>query len=73
MALAKPQAALLCPAPCPGDSLLVDLDDDDIGVTTDGAIFDVFLMVAGGGIDRHDDFFAAAVAEVACVVNHGCD
>jgi hypothetical protein len=48
----------------------VDLDDDQVWVTTDGAILDVLLTRSGGWIDWHDNLFTTDIADVSCIVLH---
>jgi hypothetical protein len=48
-----------------GLALVIDFDVDDVGAATDGAVFDIFLGLAGRKVDRYDDFLAAGVANVS--------
>jgi hypothetical protein len=48
----------------------VDLDDDQVWVTTDGAILDVLLTRSGCWIDRHDNLLTAEIADVGSVLLH---
>jgi hypothetical protein len=56
--------ALLPLGPDAGGFVFEELHVNDIWRTTDGAVFDIVLRVAAGGIERDDDLFAAVVAEV---------
>lgn len=40
-------------------ALIIDLDVDDIGSATHGAVFDVSLLVSLRKIQRDDDFLTA--------------
>jgi hypothetical protein len=37
---------------------------DDVGVAADGAVFDILLLGAGGGVQRDNDLLAAGGADV---------
>lgn len=55
-------------------AVLVHFEMDDVRAAANGAIFDVLLFGAGGKVDRHDDLFAARVAQVGRLIVHGfCD
>lgn len=48
-----------------------DGDTQLVRRTTDGAVFDVVLLVPFARIDRNDDFFAAVRADVSGVEHRG--
>ena len=71
---ALPTAAVGSLGVCPNPWRLVaaeEFDVDDIRVAADGAVFDVLLLGAAGGIERDDDGFAAGRAGVGRVVGAG--
>ena len=49
---------------------IVNLDMDQNRPAADGAVFHVFLAMAGGRVDWYDDFFTAGVADIADFVLH---
>ncbi len=51
-------------------SIAIKFDADDIWVAAHGAVFDVSLRTAAGGIDGDHNLFAAGIADVGDVV-HG--
>jgi hypothetical protein len=57
-------------SPNAGISIAVDFDVKDIGPATDWTVFDVFLDGTLRQVDRHYDFLATGIADVAGVVHH---
>ena len=51
--------------PRPAPRRLLNLNMNDVRMTADGAVLDIFLARPGRQIDRNDDFLAAGVADVA--------
>jgi hypothetical protein len=47
-----------------GCSVFVEIDANHIRTTTYGAVFDVLLLLPGGGVDWNHDLLAARIAHV---------
>jgi hypothetical protein len=56
------------PSPCL--ALFVNLNMNHVGTAADGAVFHILLRRTARRINRHDDFFAAVVANVGRLVVH---
>lgn len=56
--------------PNPKFALTVEFYVDHVGMTADGAIFDVLLALACRKVERDDDFLATRVADVGSFVLH---
>ena len=67
----RPKAGSFYFACCPDFTIMIDFEPDNIGSAAYGAIFHVGLEAPRRNIDRHNDRFTAALADVAGLILHG--
>jgi len=68
--MGRPLANLFASCPNLHVTVIINFHGNEVRPAADGTIFDIFLPGASRYVERHDDFLAAPVAEVASFVAH---